>query len=102
MRQSIVCSIGAFTHDVGIFFLTMPILDPDDYLSYIVYDEVRGGWCLTEEGQWLLIQEMIARTKELDRLDVIEGRKPPTYTHFIQPEMVKGATVIWPKKYTSS
>lgn len=80
----------------------MPILDPDDYLSHIVYDEVRGGWCLTEEGQWLLVQEMIARTKELDRLDVIEGRKPPTYTHFIQPEMVKGATVIWPKKYTPS
>ena len=82
--------------------LLMPILDPDDYLSHIVYDELRGGWCLTEEGQWLLVQEMIARTKELDRLDVIEGRKPPTYTHFIQPELVKGATVIWPKKYTSS
>lgn len=80
----------------------MPVSDPDDYLSYIVYDEVRGGWCLTEEGLWLLVQEMIARTKELDRLDVIEGRKPPTYTHFIQPEMVRGATVIWPKKYTSS
>lgn len=80
----------------------MPILDPDDYLSHIVYDEVRDGWCLTGEGLWLLLQEMIARTKELDRLDVIEGRKPPTYTHFIQPEMVRGATVIWPKKYTSS
>lgn len=100
--QSTFRSVGTYTHDVGIFFLLMPILDPDDYLSYIVYDEVRGGWCLTEEGQWLLVQEMIARTKGLDRLDVIEGRKPPTYTYFIQPEMVKGATVIWPKKYTPS
>jgi len=80
----------------------MAILDPDDYLSHIVYDEERGGWCLTDEGRWLLVQEMIVRTKELDRLDVIEGRRPPTYTHFIPREMIKGATAIFPKKYTSS
>ncbi|WP_449302227.1 hypothetical protein [Pseudoxanthomonas mexicana] len=80
----------------------MPVLDHEDYISHIVYVEVRGGWCFIEEDQWPLVQEMIVMTKQLDRLDVIEGRKPPTYTHFIQPEMVKGATVIWPKKYTSS
>ena len=78
----------------------MAILDSDDYLSHIVYDEERGGWCLTDEGRWLLVQAMIARTKELDRLDVIEGRRLATYTHFIPREMVKGATVSFPEKYT--
>ncbi len=79
----------------------MAPLDPDDYLSHIIFDEERGGWCLTDEGRWLLVQEMIARTKELDRLDVIEGRRRPNYTHFIPADWIRGAEVIFPKKYTS-
>jgi hypothetical protein len=80
----------------------MVATDSNAYLAHIVYDEERGGWCLTEEGRWLVIQAMITETKERDRLDVIEGRRTADYTHFIPRSWLRGAKAIFPKKYTPS
>ncbi|AKC88043.1 hypothetical protein [Pseudoxanthomonas suwonensis] len=74
----------------------------DAYLAHIVYDEVRGGWCLTEEGRDLLIDAMLAASRERDCLDVIEGRLRPEDLHFFPPSLVRKAKPTFPAKYRKS
>lgn len=76
--------------------------DLDVFIGHIVYDEMHGGWCLTEEGQWLLIRSMVARTRELDRLDGMAGRLRPQDLHLIPLDIVRRARPTFPKKYEKS
>lgn len=45
------------------------------------------------------IRESVEETRRLDAEDVRSGRRSPDYFHFIPREMVRNATIHWPKRF---
>jgi len=48
------------------------------------------------------VQAAIARSHELDRLDVLSGKRKASSLHFISAEMARSSKPIFPKKYQKS
>jgi hypothetical protein len=48
------------------------------------------------------VQAAIARTRELDRLDVMSGKRRAESLHFISSEMARNSKQVFPKKYRKS